>query len=96
MFKFLVSCSGISSAVAKAAVPSILEEFAHRPWHRDVTCSFDGQQLVLAATNDYDANGSALLDEFSDAVFACVPIEEATVSLRVDQVVSQQERGGGV
>jgi hypothetical protein len=33
---------------------------------------WDGSALILQADNDFDSNGLALLDEFSDAVSACV------------------------
>ena len=58
--------------VPKAAGPraaiDITEEFAHRPWHQNVRCPWDGEILRLEADNDYDENGLALSDEFSDAI----------------------------
>jgi hypothetical protein len=50
----------------------IAEEFTHRPWHQNVVCEWDGQQLLLHAETDWDADSKALLDEFSDAVSACI------------------------
>jgi hypothetical protein len=35
-------------------------------------CAWDGSQLILQADNDFDSNGLALVDEFSDAISACV------------------------
>lgn len=70
------------------AIPDILEEFTHRQWHSAVTCSWDGANLKFSATNDYDADGLALLDEFWDAVHACVNYA-GTVRfsvLQIDQV----------
>jgi hypothetical protein len=39
---------------------------------RTVTCVWDGSQLILQAENDFDSNGLALVDEFSDAISACI------------------------
>jgi len=33
---------------------------------------WDGSQLILQADNDFDSNGLALIDEFSDAISACI------------------------
>jgi hypothetical protein len=38
----------------------------------DVTCVWDGSQLILQAEKDFDSNGLALVDEFSDAISACI------------------------
>jgi hypothetical protein len=54
------------------APATITEEFTHRPWHQNVSCEWDGTQLVLQADNDFDSNGLALRDEFSDAISACI------------------------
>ena len=32
----------------------------------------DGYRLILQADNDLDSNGLALMDEFSDAISACI------------------------
>jgi hypothetical protein len=37
-----------------------------------VSCEWNGSELVLQAENDFDKNGLALLDEFSDAIAACI------------------------
>jgi hypothetical protein len=37
-----------------------------------VTCEWEGSRLVLRAENDFDSKGLALLDEFSDAISACI------------------------
>jgi hypothetical protein len=43
-----------------------------RPWHQNVRCEWDGSRLMLQAENDFDSNGLALLDEFSDAISASI------------------------
>ena len=72
MNKARVSCKGLSHDEGAPAPEDILEEFVHRPWHKNVRCEWDGVSLWLEAENDFDANGMALLDEFSDAVVACI------------------------
>ena len=85
MFKSRVSCRGLLPEEALTAPKDVLEEFSHRPWHANVRCEWDGACLWLEAENDYDANGSALLDEFSDAVVACTKAS-GTISFAVESV----------
>ena len=33
---------------------------------------WNGVALLLTAENDYDSDGRALMDEFSDAISACI------------------------
>jgi hypothetical protein len=33
---------------------------------------WDGSRLILQADNDFDSDGRALMDEFSDAISACL------------------------
>ena len=54
------------------AVGCVREEFTHRPWHRAVDCKWTAGVLRLSATNDYDKDGQALLDEFGDVIHACI------------------------
>jgi hypothetical protein len=79
-----VSCSGLSDAEGSAAVADVAEEFAGRPWQRDVRCEWVDGTLRLTATSDNDFN-EALLDEFWDAVIACVATEN-TIRFRVEAV----------
>jgi hypothetical protein len=72
MYKARVSCKGLSHDEGAPAPEDILDEFTRRPWHKNVRCEWDGASLWLEAENDYDADGMALLDEFSDAVLACI------------------------
>jgi hypothetical protein len=37
-----------------------------------VTCKWDGRLLILQADNDFDSSGLGLVDEFSDAISACI------------------------
>lgn len=72
MSRIVLACSGIPSNERPRGAESIREEFTHRPWHKNVKCEWNGAQLILQADNDYDSNGKALTDEFSDAISACI------------------------
>jgi hypothetical protein len=72
MYQITLVCKGVPAHTGATAAQDIAEEFAHRPWHKDVSCVWDGSNLILQADNDFDSNGLALLDEFSDAISACI------------------------
>jgi hypothetical protein len=77
MFKITMRARGISPKAGPAAAKEIEDEFReHRPWHEDVTCSFSDGTLVLVAFNDFDPDGLALSDEFSDCLAAYLAIGE--------------------
>ena len=88
MFEIIVSCRGVSEQAALACLGDLLQEFAERPWQTAVRCRWDNGQILLQARNDYDSTGQALLDEFSDAICACVPIEDTTISFAVESVAT--------
>ena len=85
MFRARVSCRGLVHEEGAPAPNDVLEEFSHRPWHANVRCGWDGKALWLEAENDYDPHGLDLLDEFSDAVVACIKAR-GTISFAVDSV----------
>ncbi|RNF85084.1 hypothetical protein EER27_04675 [Lysobacter psychrotolerans] len=68
----MLACNGVPEHVGAVAASDIAEEFTHRPWHQNVQSTWDGSRLLLQADNDYDSDGSALADEFSDAIAACI------------------------
>ena len=70
MYRIILVCEGVPPHAGASAARDITEEFTHRPWHKDVSCVWDGSTLVLQADNDFDSKGLALLDEFSDAISA--------------------------
>lgn len=72
MFRILLAVTGIPAQEGPAGAECIEREFAHRPWHSNVKCVWDGARLTLQAENDFDSNGLALIDEFSDAISACL------------------------
>ncbi len=71
-YRIILSCDGVPVDAGPQAAIDISEEFTHRPWHENAGCRWDGTFLLLAAENDFDAEGLALLDEFSDAIAGCI------------------------
>ena len=80
MFRIALLCEGIPAEIGVQAAIDVAEEFTHRPWHQNVSCTWKNSNLVLVADNDFDHNGEALADEFSDAVAACT---KATFGYRI-------------
>jgi hypothetical protein len=72
MYRIVLACKGVPTHAGAAGAADISNEFAHRPWHANATCVWDGSQLILQAENDFGSNGPALADEFSDAICACI------------------------
>ncbi len=72
MYRAVIVCEAVPKHAGEAAARDITEEFKHRTWHVNATCIWNGSQLVLQADNDFDSNGLALRDEFSDAISACI------------------------
>ena len=72
MYRIVLACKCVPADVGAVAARDITEEFTHRPWHQNVHCDWDGSRLILQADNDFDSNGLALLDEFSDATSASI------------------------
>ena len=71
-YEIVLACTGVPAHIGRQAAVDIAEEFTHQSWHRNVRCEWDGRFLILIAVNDYDENGLALMDEFSDAISACI------------------------
>jgi hypothetical protein len=70
-YRIVLACDGIPADVSTQAAADIAGEFTHRPWHENVECKWSDGSLLLGAENDFDPQGLALMDEFSDAVSAC-------------------------
>jgi hypothetical protein len=85
MFRIVLECDakGLSAEIGEQAAIDVAEEFAHRPWHTDVRCTWDRPCLRLEAQNDYDNQGLAIRDEFSDALAACVAMYERVGAIRI-------------
>ncbi len=67
-----IQCEGLTDVEGSSAPAEILEEFSARPWHSSVQCNWHEGKLTLTASNDFDAEGQALLDDFWDAVHATI------------------------
>ena len=85
-YRGTLTCAGLTESEGSPAPADILEEFAERTWHEEVECRWDGNLLWLKAENDYDFDGQALLDEFGDAVIACIAAQ-GTVRFEIRSVV---------
>lgn len=73
MYRVVLACGGIPKSAGAEAATDIAKEFAeHRPWHTNVSCTWDGSRLILSADNDYDRDGLASMDEFSDCLAAYI------------------------
>jgi hypothetical protein len=76
MFKITMRAGGIDPGVGPRTAEDIQNEFrVHRHWHERVTCTFFDGVLTLVAFNDFDKDGLALSDEFSDCLSAYIPLE---------------------
>lgn len=73
MHRVVLECSGVPAAEGDEAARDIEAEFReHRPHHNNVRCTFHDGKLVLQAENDWDPDGLALMDEFSDCISAYI------------------------
>lgn len=73
MHRVVLECSGVPEAEGKEAAVDIEREFReHRPHHQNVRCTFNDGKLLLQADNDWDSDGLALIDEFSDCISAYI------------------------
>jgi hypothetical protein len=74
MTRIVLTCSGVPLQHGEEAARDIAQEFReHRPWWNAVECTWNGSLLRLAATSDFDHDGAALNEEFSDCIAAYVP-----------------------
>jgi hypothetical protein len=71
--RIAMTCSGVPPEIGPQAAEDIAAGFRERPWHQNVSCTWDGSQLRIQADNDYDPEGKALGDEFSDEICANTP-----------------------
>jgi hypothetical protein len=73
MHRIVLECLDVPPAEGPEAATDIEREFReHRPHHQNVSCTFQSGKLILSAENDFDADGLALMDEFSDCISAYV------------------------
>ena len=66
-------CTGVPEAEGTVAAADIATEFAeHRTHHQNVRCDYAAGNLTLTVENDFDENGLATVDEFSDCISAYI------------------------
>jgi hypothetical protein len=70
--RVVLKCDGVPSASGAEAAKCITSNFVKRSWHRNVSCNWDGSHLILSVENDFDRDGRAVMDEFSDEISACI------------------------
>jgi hypothetical protein len=70
--KVVIECSGVPREVGAQGATDITADFKKRHWHRNAECRWDGNRLILSVENDFDPQGLALMDEFSDEISACI------------------------
>ena len=86
MYRVTVECQGVALSLGGEAAADIEREFReHRTWHYNPGCSFADGILALTVENDFDADGSATLDEFADCIVAYIgehgPVRVADVAV---------------
>ena len=86
MYRVTVECQEVAQWLGDEAAADIEREFReHRTWHYNPGCSFAAGILALTVENDFDADGSATLDEFADCIVAYIgehgPIRVAGVAV---------------
>jgi hypothetical protein len=73
MFRVTLACENVPVSAGAEAARDIQQEFVeHRTHHQNVVCTFTNGELVLTAENDFDPDGLALMDEFSDCISAYI------------------------
>jgi len=71
--RVVLVCHGVPAASGPEAALDITAEFAeHRPWQKQVRCTWDGKWLTLQADTENDPKGLGLMDEFSDCISAYI------------------------
>ena len=71
-YRVVLQCDGLPSAAGVKAAQDITTNFSKRNWHRNAVCDWDGKFLVITVENDFDRDGRATMDEFSDEISACI------------------------
>jgi hypothetical protein len=71
-YRLVLECDGVPSDPGAQGAVDITKGFAKRRWHRNARCNWDGKSLSLTVENDFDPDGRALMDEFSDEISACI------------------------
>ena len=71
MYRAQLACSGVAESEGHEGALDIAHEFSeHRPHFENVRCTYESGVLSLSAEIDFDSDGRALMDEFSDCIAA--------------------------
>jgi hypothetical protein len=71
MFRITIECMGIPTDAGPSGAADIEKEFRdHRRWWLQPKCTYVDGKISLTVTSDFDADGKALSDEFSDCLSA--------------------------
>jgi hypothetical protein len=92
MFQIILACYGVPEQMGIYEAIAVSDEFKRRPWHRNVSCTWEGNRLMLRAENDYDANGLALAEEFSDAISVSIA-QPFNGEIKIESVTPPSSRG---
>lgn len=71
-YRVVLQCEGVPPDAGTKAAVDITANFSKRNWHRSAVCAWDGKSLTLTTENDFDKDGRATMDEFSDEISACI------------------------
>jgi hypothetical protein len=72
LYRLVLLCDGVPTTQGAQAAVCITADFSERTWHQNALCQWDGKCLNLTVENDFDDDGRATMDEFSDELCACV------------------------
>src|SRR5271166_3632770 len=70
-YRLVLQCDGVPPASGVEGAKLITANFAKRTWYKNAICSWDGDRLTLSVEN-FDRDGRAVMDEFSDEISACI------------------------
>ena len=72
-YRIKLRCDGVPVDQGEQGAKCITSAFrTNRSWHQNAECTWDGASLHLSVENDFDKNGLATWDEFSDEITACI------------------------
>ncbi len=86
MFTIKLVCRGIPKELGPRVATNITEEFRFCSCYENAICRWREDALQLEATSDFDCDGRALAEEFSEAISACVA-EPFDGAILVEQIV---------
>lgn len=80
-YRVIVNCTGVPSEFGSDGAKDVAAEFGEREWQKVIRCTWGDGTIELEVENDFDPKGLATLDEFSDALSACLPAFDGDISV---------------